>query len=428
MLRILIVTHAFPPMNSIGSHRPYGWARAWRDAGNEIHVLTPAKYGFDGAMDLQLDTTGIEVHEVDYLPLHRSSADSAGIGQGVKRWERMKTLTRRARFSMAMFADLRFLAYPPMLRKGLAMLRSQRFDMIVATSPPEVSFLIARGLSARTGIPWIADFRDLWFRDMRLYQSRVASWLAGRVNRWMVKSASGLVTVSDGLRKRLSGYLGREALISYNGYFESQRCAPEAVSSVDQRIHMVYTGRLYPGKYDPEPLFRALTRLREARDERVHRICVEFYGHEEPWLRSMIGRYGLESIVHIRGFVPYRESLAAQRAADVILFLDWTEAEGVLTGKLFEYLGSGRPILSLGRRKDSEAAKLIEETGAGVTLTSDEEIVSFLKSLVKEPVASTGSPANQRFSREEQARVLLAELGASLPHSRSERDRHSYPA
>ena len=62
-LRILIVAHAFPPMNSIASHRPYSWARFWRDEGHEIHVLTPAKHHFDGMMDLERDLRGIRVYE-----------------------------------------------------------------------------------------------------------------------------------------------------------------------------------------------------------------------------------------------------------------------------------------------------------------------------------------------------------------------------
>jgi hypothetical protein len=105
--------------------------------------------------------------------------------------------------------------------------------------------------------------------------------------------------------------------------------------------------------------------------------------------------------------------MALQHAADVLLFLDWTDmqAEGVLTGKLFEYLGTGRPILSLGRRKDSEAAHLIAEAGCGVTLTADDEIENFLMRLLSsDRPPSVGSAARDLFSRERQARLLLEAL------------------
>jgi hypothetical protein len=230
----------------------------WRDLGHDIEVLTFARHSFDGAMDLERDRAGIRVHEVEYLPGRRSQ--SAAVSQGgTARWEALKTLTRRVRFSLGIFADPRLIAYRPLLRRGLELAASRRFDFIIATSPPEVTFMVARALSRRTGTPWVADFRDLWFRDMLLYRSRLAAWLAGPLNRRLVNAAKGLVTVSRGLQERLQAYLGREVILSYNGFFEEPAAAEAAVP--DGRKRIVYTGRLYPGKRDPEPLFRALRAL-----------------------------------------------------------------------------------------------------------------------------------------------------------------------
>ncbi|OAI49736.1 hypothetical protein AYO43_02815 [Nitrospira sp. SCGC AG-212-E16] len=415
-LRILIVAHAFPPMNSIASHRPYSWARFWRDEGHEVHVLTPAKHNFDGMMDLERDLRGICVHEVPYLPMRVSQPGSVltSTHSAVGRWEWIKTITRRARFGLAMFGDLRLLAYRPMVRKGMDIMREAQIDFIIATSPPEVVFFVARTLSRRTGVPWVADFRDLWFRDMRLYQSRLASWLSGPVNSWLVKCSAALVTVSRGLQDRLCGHTGRDVLISYNGFFEADRhTLPHSYPRSDGKLHIVYTGRLYPGKRDPEPLFRAIRSLRAKDFDSKNRIVVDFYGFDDPWLRGLVRSYELEKSVSLHGFIPYSQSMAVQHAADVLLFLDWTEmqAEGVLTGKLFEYLGTGRPILSLGRRKDSEAACLIADAGCGVTLTTNDEIENFLLHLLSsDRPPSVGSAARDLFSRERQARLLLEAL------------------
>jgi glycosyltransferase involved in cell wall biosynthesis len=394
-------------MNVIASHRPYSWARAWRDLGHEIEVLTFARHPFDGALDLERDLSGIRVHEVRYLPLGRPAAASA---QRVARWESIKTLTRRARFSLGIFGDPRLLAYGPLVRKGLQQCSEQRFDLIVATSPPEIVFLVARTLSRRTGIPWVADFRDLWFRDMLLYRSRIAAWLAGPINRWLVRSAALLVTVSRGLQERLSAYLGREAIVSYNGFYGD---APQSTFPADGRKHIVYTGRLYPGKRDPEPLFRALTQLRAERPDLAQHLSVDFYGFDDPWLRSVVARHSVQDCVTLHGFVPHRQSTCVQCAADELLFLDWTDvnAEGVLTGKLFEYLGARRPILGIGPRNDSEAARVISDTGAGTTLTTHAEIVEHLRSLIASPrPADIPAEAVQEYSRDRQAVRLLEDI------------------
>lgn len=404
-------------MNAIASHRPYSWARCWTDAGHEVDVLTPQKYAFDGTMDLQRDLRGIKVHEVPYLDPARATTvrASADATNSVRRWERVRTLTRRVRFSMGMFADPRlYLAYGPMLRAGLELCKAGRYDMIVATSPPEVVLFVARTLSKRTGIPWAADLRDLWFRDMRLYQSRLFSWLSGPVNKWVLADARALVTVSRGLQQRLSEYLRRNVEIAYNGFFESESwdgTSPDVQD--DDRRHIVYTGRLYPGKRDPEPLFRALAQARARGEDVYRRVAVHFYSFDDPWLRGLIKQYGLEDSVMLHDYVTYRRSIELQRAADVLLFLDWTDvqAEGVLTGKLFEYLGTGRPIMALGPRKDSEAAAVIAQSACGVTLCSDAEIGEYLRRLAHAPrPAPVASALRDRYSRERQAAALLAVL------------------
>ena len=378
-------------------------------------MLTFARHSFDGALDLQRDLTGIRVHEVPYLPGANAGRASPG---GIARWEAFKTMTRRLRFSMGIFGDPRVLAYRPMLRMGMKLCTERGVQLIVATSPPEVNLAVARALSRRVRVPWVADFRDLWFHDMLLYRSRLAAWLSGPLNRRLVKNASVLVTVSEGLQRRLSQYLGREVVLSYNGFF-AERPEARPVGAADGKKHIVYTGRLYPGKRDPEPLLRALASLRASAAQAYRSIAVDFYGYDDPWLRGLIGRHGVQDCVRLHGFVPYRESVALQRAADVLLFLDWTDAsaEGVLTGKLFEYLGSRRPILAIGRRKDSEAARLITDAGAGCTLIADEEIVEYLRRVASSPRAPEVPAAEvQRFSRERQAVELLEAIRSRVPN------------
>jgi glycosyltransferase involved in cell wall biosynthesis len=366
-------------------------------------VLTFAKHAFDGALDLERDLSGMKVHEIAYLPKPRG---------GVARWERIKTLTRRLRFKLGIFGDPRLAAFPPMRAAGLRLAAQKRFDLIVATAPPEVTFMVARSIARRTRTPWLADFRDLWFRDMTLYRSWLAATAAGPLNRWLVSGAKALSTVSRGLHERLAGYLGRDVTVSYNGFFAGEH-ARHARPAADGLKHIVYTGRLYPGKRDPEPLFRALASLPAERT----RLKIDFYGHDDPWLRGLVERHGVQDCVTMHGFVPYRESIVLQRSADVLLFLDWMDvtAEGVLTGKLFEYLGSGRPILALGPRRNSEAAAIIAETGAGVTLTDDGEIGRYLKQLVLgERPKDIPADAVARFSRERQAVELLDAVRARL--------------
>ena len=98
-------------MNAIGSHRPYGWARAWRNMGHDVEVLTACKYAFDGATDLQRDVSGMRIHEVPYMAGGAASRPPSGVEPAVHRWEWLKTTTRRARLILGTFGEPRWRCY-----------------------------------------------------------------------------------------------------------------------------------------------------------------------------------------------------------------------------------------------------------------------------------------------------------------------------
>ena len=112
----------------------------------------------------------------------------------------------------------------------------------------------------------------------------------------------------------------------------------------------------------------------------------------------------------------HAESLAAQRHADELLFLDWMDerAEGILTGKLFEYLASGRPILSVGSRANTEAAGIIVRTQAGAVACTAEEVRDHLLTSRTGRCGGQMPTGIERFSRPALARELLEQIRVRL--------------
>jgi glycosyltransferase involved in cell wall biosynthesis len=418
-MKIMIVTHAFPPMNATASHRVYSWAKTWSERGHEVHVVTPEKHAFDGSMDLNYDIGDFNVHIVPYLR-RKKAREASGDPfkkQNIEKWERLKTHTRKFRFGMGMFADLRMLAFGPLMGKGRQLFEKGNFDFIISSYPPEVVHLVAYKLSREFGTPWVADYRDLWFREMRLFQYRVTTFIGGILNRRLLVRAKVISTVSKGLSKRLEKMLNRRVAVSYNGFIRPQWEIDSSRPWQDDKIHIVYTGRLYPKKRDPRAFLEAVAGFCEIEPRFDDRIAIDFYGHDLLYVESMTREYGLEHCLTAHGFVPYDESLRIQRNAGALLFLDWAEesAEGVLTGKLFEYLSSGRPILCVGTRKDTEAAEIILKARCGVVLSSGEEIHSYLHDLLgEEPQATPGIEKVASYSRENQAKMLLEQIRESI--------------
>ena len=412
-MRILIVAHDFPPLNSSASRRPYSWARTWSDLGHEVHVLTTAKYAVDGRMDLVLDLAGIHVHSVPYLPRSRPAPHGGAATAPARRsalFETVRLATRRLRLGLGLFTQTTMLAYPKLVRAGHALLASGRFDLIVSTSGPEVCTLVAHRLAGRANVPWLADYRDLWFAEFAVQRYWFTTLFTGALNSRLLRRAAAVSTVSEGLQGYLRTVARCLVWVCYNGFLDGTGHAADRRPFDDGCLHIVYTGNFYPEKRDPAAFFAALAEVLTRDPALRARLRVELYGPDEQWVRERFTAHGLEGVVVVHGPVPYAESLAAQRFADALLFVDWMDprAEGVLTGKLFEYLAAARPVLCVGNRRDTEAARLIADCRAGVVASTGDEIAAALTGLARGELRIT--PDRERiagYSREAQAITLL---------------------
>jgi len=114
---------------------------------------------------------------------------------------------------------------------------------------------------------------------------------------------------------------------------------------------------------------------------------IRFYGTPEPWwLPALVEHYGLGDVVEICGLIPRTEALARQRESQLLLLLigpDAPELVGHYPAKVFEYLGSKRPIVALGGPR-GVVSDLLRETGAGIHVGSRADLRAFLIEAYKE--------------------------------------------
>lgn len=236
---------------------------------------------------------------------------------------------------------------PYAVADGSAMLKEWRADLIYATVPPLTGLLVARRLARRFGIPWIAEFRDLWV-DHPYYDSPAWRRPLERIQeRRVLRDVAGLVTVSDTWRDLLQSRFGKPTITVLNG-FDPDDYPPDALPASGNRdeLAILYTGTLYPGRRDPTPLFQAVARL----GDKGHGIRIKLYGADPATVSALAEKAGIARQVEAHAAVTYDRVVTLQRAADVLLMLRWNDPSerGIVPGKLFEYVGARRPILCLG--------------------------------------------------------------------------------
>jgi hypothetical protein len=151
-------------------------------------------------------------------------------------------------------------------------------------------------------------------------------------------------------------------------------------ATLTEKFVITYTGQIYHGNQNISLFFSALNTLICNNLIDPDNLEVRFYGRSDPVLTQKIAEFHLESIVKQYGVIAHSESIKKQAESQVLLLLNWEDPteKGVYPIKFFEYLAAHRPILATGGIEDDGVSEILQETCAGVTARSVQEIAPAL--------------------------------------------------
>jgi glycosyltransferase involved in cell wall biosynthesis len=408
-MKILIISHAFPPYNSMGAVRIGKMAKYLYRAGHDVRVLTAKDQALDPSLPVEIP--GENVTSTEWIAVNRiaeavvggkTAAANRGYRVGTK-W--VQSILRKGK-SLLHIPDGEIGWLPFAIREGRRIVQSWNPDVILASARPFTTLLAGRAIARQTQTPWVAEFRDLWVDSHTYDFGRLRHTIDSRLEAWAVETASAIVSVTDGFCSSLQAKYGKRTVRVMNGFDDED--AGHGEPEVGGPLCLAYTGLIIEGKRDPSPLLEAIRDLRLSSND----VQLSFYGRYMDPVRHLTQRYGVGDVVRIHDQVPYAESLRIQQSADALLLMNWNHPgeEGVQTGKVFEYIRSGRPILAIGC-STSAAAKLVSERQAGVVAITPQEIGQQLRSWIKQKketgsVPGIGDEARLGLSRREQAQEM----------------------
>ncbi|HRK74780.1 MAG TPA: glycosyltransferase, partial [Rhodothermales bacterium] len=304
----------------------------------------------------------------------------------------------------------------PALQKAVKLIQSRPFDAIITTSPPHSTHLIGLKLHQETGIPWLADFRDPWtgisYYHM-LPHTHLAKWWDARLERKILNEADLVTIVSPYYLRQMQERMQQpeKMHLLWNGFDPNDFPAPPDIHSQKEHFTFCYVGSLF---VNPSGLWQAIA---EARKDWPH-IRLQFTGRTDERVVADIHRKHIEDLWIQEPYVPHEEALLRMQAADALLLVveENPGTEGILTGKLFEYLATGKPILAIGP-PNGDAAKVLKEAGAG-EMISHQDIATIrnrIEALLSDPDKPSVRPYPQNFTRQHLTQNLASLLdGLSL--------------
>ncbi len=264
----------------------------------------------------------------------------------------------------------------PAIKAGLDLVNREGIEAIISSGPPHSTHLIARGIKRKTGIAWIADFRDLWteidYKD-QMPQSKLAAWFDANYERSVLLEADMVSTVSPSCKTSLESIEDSiDCKVIANG-FDPDDYSSFGKPAPSDRFTLTYAGTLGPTR-NPSSLWRAISHMRSKGF--LKHLQLRFFGSVDASVRREILRNSLDDICDFAGAVSHSNVLQEMLESNLLLLLINRVSEktmaGITPGKMFEYMASGVPILGLGS-SEGDAAKILLETDSGEMLDYDDQ-------------------------------------------------------
>jgi glycosyltransferase involved in cell wall biosynthesis len=248
-------------------------------------------------------------------------------------------------------------------REGLRMADRFRPDVVFSSSSPATAHVIGRIISKARRIPWVADFRDPWTQIENPNDPRLLAAANQRMERSIVTHARYVTVADDPIQVVGLSADDERRVVIYNGVDEADLQDPDdSVVPADRAFTLTHVGSLY-GRRDAAPVFAAIARLVTV--GRLKRSDIEVRLVGNVWLEDK-PRAPRPYAVTTVGYVPHHESIREMRSAGALLFFQ-PDGYPTSSGKIFEYLVAGRPILCVANRSNL-ASRLVVELEAGVVV------------------------------------------------------------
>ena len=419
--KVLIITYYWPPSGGGGVQRWLKFAKYLREYGWEPVIYTPENPDFE----LRDDSLASEVPEnIEVLKqpiwepfsLYRRLLGKKAVRQQGVVGKSPSLLSRLAVWIRGNYfiPDSRVFWVRPSTNFLTRYLRQNKVDALVTTGPPHSVHLIGLELKKRTAISWLADFRDPWSRwDVldQLSLSRKSRKSHEKLEKQVLSNADLVLTVSPTLEKSLQDLGAQSTCLITNGY-DNEVIASRITKP--EKFRISHLGLLNDGR-NPEILWQVLNDLCSSDPGFNDSLEIFMAGTVEDEVIQSLERYGnlRDKFINV-GYRSHEEIIGDYEDSALFLLLinNTSNAKWILPGKMFEYIGQGKPILALGN-PDSDASNVLEEAGYNMCLSYDDAdamrefiLENYNNFKLGEPDQSAGNI--EKFHRKELTRALAS--------------------
>ncbi len=365
MRRVLMIAHQFPPIGGSGVQRTVKFVKYLPDFGYKCIVFTrQAKKAALTDDTLYLDIPADTI-------IYRTKA------WDLSEWFFPLNLTGKFIRRRVLIPDGERLWEHFSIKKAIQIVKDEKIQLLYSTSQPFSTHLLALEIKKKyPEIPWVADFRDEWTNNafVKAYNYNLMRIRKEKhMERRVFEMADSVVINTPFMRDnsvRDNPDLAYKFRVIPNG-FDREDFEGITNGEPNDKFTLTYTGLIY-GNTSPETVFKALSTLLDEKKIDPAKIKLCFVGRfKEGNLTQMAKAYNVLEMIEILPYLSHRESIKKLMMSDALLLLLGKGTDAIYTGKLMEYINTGKPILA-SVPANGAAAALIKETGTGFIADCDD--------------------------------------------------------
>ena len=400
MPKILMIAAEFPPCLSAGVHRTYHFAENLLKLGWQPLILSAHPRVYEWLDDKLVVSDQIKKNT------RRAFAVDASVNLAVngKYIRFMEDPDRVASW------------YYHGWRVGMAMIKEYNPDLIWSSFPVPTAHRIALKLKMKTGKPWVADFRDPLASHVD--ENKRGSEKAKEIDANTVKHADLVIFATQQIRELYQQEYphvdAEKFCVIENGFDENVFKNLKRNPKKSENFTLLYSGWLYQDGRDPTPLLHAVSQLRQDEVFATRPLKLLFRGGGDIDIyKEIVRTLQLDEIVEFLPYVSFQQSIQEMQDADALLIIQGRKFNTQIPGKVFEYIGTGNPILGLVGKNSATSVLLDTIPNAHIAEVDNiDEIKTALKKTILDPGAAVADPS--QFSRRMRAEAMANELNKLL--------------
>ena len=333
--------------------------------------------------------------------------------------------------------DARMFWIKPSVKYLEKYLKENKVDAIISTGPPHSVHRIALHLHRKLNIPWLADFRDPWtsidfYHELKL--TKRADAKHHRMEAEVLREADAVTVIGYTMGEEMKKLVNRNYDVITNGFDDEDAVVglPAVVVlptnntadvgvvtnipiQLDKKFSIAHIGTMVRARNAPE-LWSALKDLLIEIPDLKNDLEIKLVGKVDLNVKNSLDENGLTPFTNFVSYLQHDDVIKTQASSQVLLLMvnRTPTAKGIITGKVFEYLASGRPIVCIGPH-DGDAARVLKEAQTGFMVGFDETekmktIIRDLYSQYKLGTLKATQGSIEKFSRKNLTRELAEVL------------------